>query len=107
IPWPVGYMVNGNLSAMVSPKPNFISKETSLLGEVAWNHLLSVTYNDTYTRTPSAGGSPVQVPYLTNTGITRDAMDFMLLWSATYRQVISNMDLSFPIALNFSPYGKS
>ena len=34
-------------------------------------------------------------------------MDFMLLYTPTYRQVVSNLDLDFPVALNFSPYGKS
>ncbi len=69
--------------------------------------MLSVTENDTSTLLSAATGYPVQVPYLSNTGATRDAMDFMLLYTPTYRQVVSNLDLDFLVAINFSPYGKS
>jgi hypothetical protein len=34
-------------------------------------------------------------------------MALMAIYTPTYRQVLTGMDLNFPVALSFSPYGKS
>jgi hypothetical protein len=112
--YPVGNTVHANLSAIASPRPNFISKETSFTGEVAWNHCISVTKNDiatyedsTYAANPV--GPPVfhNVNYFQDSHATRDAMAFMAIYSATYRQLRPHLDVVIPVALQFSPYGRS
>lgn len=108
--YPVGNTVHGNLSALVSVKPNFISRESLLAAEVAWNHCISVTQNDTQvfvdTSTP---GPPVfhALNYFDATKATRDAMVMMAVYTPTYRQVRPGWDLGVPVGIQFSPYGRS
>jgi hypothetical protein len=87
----VGDSLHANLSALATVPPNFISREATFLGEVAWNRLLGITHN-------GAALDP-------NT--TRDAVGFRLTYEPFYRQVRPGIDLSFPFGFGFFPMGRS
>jgi hypothetical protein len=70
---------------------NWISQESSLSGEMAWNRTLSVTRN----------------PGALNPNADRDALSMRMVFTPTYRQVLPGLDLSFPVGASFSPKGKS
>lgn len=63
----------------------------SLLGEVAWNRLLSIQKN----------------PAALDPNVTRDAMAMRMIFEPQYFQVFSGTDLSVPIGLGYNPYGRS
>ena len=105
--YPVGNTVHANLSALATPPPDFIAKESSFVAEVAWNHCISVTKNDIATYQDASGDGFHLVNYFQDSHATRDAMTFMAIYTPTYRQVLSNVDLSVPVAFQFSPYGRS
>ncbi|MFB3917479.1 MAG: DUF1302 family protein [Terriglobales bacterium] len=87
----VGDSIHGNLSALATFGQNFLSKESTLLAEIAWNRLLSISHN----------------PQALDPGVTRDGVGFRLLYTPTYRQVFSGLDLSIPVGFSFFPMGKS
>ena len=87
----VGDSIHGNFSGLATFGKNFIAKESTLLGEIAWNRLLCINHN----------------PALLDPGATRDGVGFRLLYTPTYRQVRSGLDLSFPFNFAFFPMGKS
>lgn len=87
----VGDSIHANVSALASFGPSFISREASLLAEVAWNRLLSITHN------PSA----------LDPDATRDAVGMQATYSPTYHQVRSGLDLSPQFGISFYPRGKS
>jgi len=106
--YPVGNTVHANLSALATPPPDFIAKESSFVAEVAWNHCISVTKNDIVTYQDTTDPTVFHsVNYFQDSHATRDAMTFMAVYTPTYRQVLSNVDLSVPVAFQFSPYGRS
>jgi len=106
--YPVGNTVHANLSALASPRPDFIAKESSFVAEVAWNHCLSVTQNDIATYQDATVPTVFhRVNYFQDTRATRDAMVFMAIYTPTYRKVRPYTDLSIPVAFQFSPYGRS
>lgn len=87
----VGRTAHAQVSAFYTLPPNFISRESLLLTEVAWNRVLSVTRN-------RAALDP---------GANRDAWAFRVIFEPTYRQVIDGLDISIPVGLGYSPDGKS
>jgi Protein of unknown function (DUF1302) len=87
----IGDSVQGQISWIASLKPNFISKEASWAGELAWNDLLSISKN----------------PGMLDPNTTRNAVGFRTVYEPVYRQWKSGMDLSFPIGFSFFPLGKS
>ncbi|KHL76300.1 hypothetical protein PpSQ1_00690 [Pseudomonas putida] len=87
----VGRTAHLNLNLMASFGPNFLAQESALVGEVAWNRLLSVTKN-------SAALDP---------GATDDGVGIKLVYTPTYRQVFPGIDLSVPVGLSYFPMGKS
>ena len=70
---------------------NAFAQESTLSGEVAWNRTLSVTSNLA----------------ALNLNAERDAWGMRMVFSPTYRQVMSGLDLSVPMGLSYSPKGKS
>lgn len=87
----VGRTAHINLNTIASFGPSFISQESSLVGEIAWNRLLSVSKN-------REALSP---------GATDDGLGLKLVFAPTYRQVFSGVDISVPVGVSYFPMGKS
>jgi hypothetical protein len=87
----VGRTAHVNLNVLASLGPSFISNEASLVGEIAWNRLLSVTKN----------------PNALDPGATDDGLGLRLVYTPTYRQVFPGVDLSVPVGISHFPMGKS
>lgn len=87
----VGRTAHLNLNVIASFGPNFIAQESGLVGEVAWNRLLHVTKNR----------------QALDPGATDDAVGLKLVYTPTYRQFFSGVDISVPIGLSYFPMGKS
>jgi hypothetical protein len=87
----VGRTAHVNLNVLASLGPSFISNEASLVGEIAWNRLLSVTKN----------------PNALDPGASDDALGLRLVYTPTYRQVFPGVDLSVPVGISHFPMGKS
>lgn len=91
--YPSGSTLHANVSMLTQFHPNFIAKDSSIMAEVAWNNLLSVTKNAS--------------TWASEGNATKNAIAFMAVYTPTYHQVRSGLDVSIPIGLNFSPYGRS
>ncbi|MBI5444344.1 MAG: DUF1302 domain-containing protein [Deltaproteobacteria bacterium] len=87
----VGNSVHAQISWLASFGPNFLSRESMFLGEVAWNRRTSVTDNS-QALDPNAD---------------RDAWGFRMIFEPSYRQVLSGLDLSVPLGFAYFPKGKS
>jgi Protein of unknown function (DUF1302) len=104
--YPTGNTAHLNLSTTVAMNPNFVANEAIFLAEFAWNRVLACTKN--------CVNIPAGTFGLGTGGVTtvdgnaeRDAYGFRLLYSPTYRQIFSGVDLTVPIGLSYSPKGKS
>jgi hypothetical protein len=80
-----------NVSTVASFGPSFIARESSLLGEIAWNRVLSTNDPD----------------HTLDAGRTRDATAIQLLYTPTYRQVVPGLDLSVPAGVRYVLDGRS
>ncbi|GLH36372.1 glycine/betaine transmethylase [Pseudomonas moraviensis] len=87
----VGRTAHVNLNVIASFGPNFLARESGLVGEVAWNRLLSVTKN-------RAALDP---------NATDDGLGLKLVYTPTYRQFFSGVDISIPVGVSYFPLGKS
>jgi hypothetical protein len=87
----VGRTAHINLNVIASFGPNFIAKESGFVGEIAWNRLLNVTKN-------RAALDP---------DATDDGLGFKVVYTPTYRQFFSGVDISIPVGLSYFPLGKS
>lgn len=87
----VGRTAHVNLNVLASFGPNFLARESGLVGEVAWNRLLSVTKN-------RAALDP---------NATDDGLGFKFVYTPTYRQFFSGIDISIPVGVSYFPLGKS
>jgi hypothetical protein len=92
----VGDSLHANLSALAAFGPSFISRESVLLAEVAFNRMLAITLD------PFNGGV-----HLLDPGVTKNAVGMRGTYEPTYRQVRPGLDLSIPIGLSYFPEGKS
>ncbi|MGA3127281.1 MAG: DUF1302 family protein [Candidatus Korobacteraceae bacterium] len=88
----MGDAINGQISFIASVPPNFIAKEASWAGELAWNELLSITSNPQKNLDPNT---------------TKNAVGFRTVYEPVYRQWKPGADLSFPVGFAFFPMGKS
>lgn len=86
-----GNTLHAQLSMIATLPTNPLFRESSLVGEVAWNRALSVTDN----------------PEKVDPNTTRDAWGFRAVFTPTYRQVVSQLDLSVPVGIGYSPKGAS
>lgn len=84
-----------NASVLWTLAPTVLFNEASFMGEVAWNRVLSVTHNPV-----NAIGVAALDPHA-----TRDSIAFRGIFTPTYRQVLSGLDIEVPIGLGFSPKG--
>ncbi len=78
-----------NVSSLWSVEPTALFSEASLVGEIAWNRVLSCERNCDVIDSKS----------------TRDAVALRLLFEPTYRQVVPGVDLSIPMGIGYAPKG--
>lgn len=89
--YPVGRTAHLNVSTLASMAPNALSNETTLLAELAWNRVTSVTSHADHLD-PNA---------------TRDAWAMRLVATPTYRQVWPGLDIDVPVGIGYTPKGTS
>jgi hypothetical protein len=85
-PYAVGNSVHANFSWIASLSPNFIARESSFVGEIAWNQRTSVTKNAN----------------MLNPNTDRSATAVRLVFSPTYRQVVPGLDLTPSIGVGYT-----
>ncbi len=81
-----GRTLHANFSWLASLEPNFIAAESSFLGEIAWNRVMSVSKNADAVD-PNAD---------------RDATSLRLVFEPMYRQIFPGLDLSVPIGASYT-----
>ena len=85
----VGRTAHANLSEIWQVPRSPLWAEASLIAEVAWNRLLSCTKN--CSTLPTNG--------------TRDAWQLQAVFTPSYKQVLSQLNLSIPIGVTYTPAG--
>ncbi|HEY9108248.1 MAG TPA: DUF1302 family protein [Roseateles sp.] len=80
-----------NLSWLATFGPSFIARESSFVGEIAWNRVLHASDPD---------GTLDAIR-------TRDASALQFVFTPTYRQLLSGLDLSVPVGLRYVLDGNS
>jgi hypothetical protein len=93
-----GNTLHANLSAISVFPANALWQGASLVGELAFNRLLSVTHN------PS---NPAFANGVLNTTHTRDAWFMRTVFQPEYFQVLPGLDLQVPIGLGYGIAGRS
>ncbi len=88
---PTGRTAHVNVSALASFGPSFIARESAIVAEVAWNRVLS--QDD-----PNG---------VIDAGRTRDASIAQFIFTPTYRQALSGLDLAVPIGMRYTLDGRS
>lgn len=86
-----GNTAHANLSWLSTLPPTPLAKEAGLIGEIAWNRVLSK--NDP--------GKHL------DHGRTRDSTALQVIFTPTYRQLVPRLDLSVPIGLRYVVDGRS
>ncbi|WLI04530.1 DUF1302 domain-containing protein [Pseudomonas sp. FP597] len=81
-----GRTLHANLSWLATMEPNFLSQETTFLGEIAWNRVMSVTKNN-------AAVDP---------NADRDATSLRFVYEPMYRQFLPGLDLSVPMGASYT-----
>lgn len=85
----VGRTAHINVNTIGSLGPGPLWREANLIGEIAWNRLLSVSRNAA----------------ALDTNGTRDGVALRVVLEPMYRGVIDGVDLGLPIGLGFAPKG--
>ncbi|WP_225869747.1 DUF1302 domain-containing protein [Glaciimonas sp. PCH181] len=85
----VGNSLQAQVSWIMTLGPNFISREASWIGEVAWNRRTSITKN----------------PGTLDPNSTRDAWSLRTVYEPSYRQVLPGLDISVPFGISYTPKG--
>ncbi|MCU6499003.1 DUF1302 domain-containing protein [Rugamonas sp. A1-17] len=86
-----GRTAHVNLSWISNLSPNWLARESSLVGELAWNRALSK-----------------EDPNHTLDGLrTRDATALQVIYTPSYRQVMAGLDLNVPVGLRYAVDGNS
>lgn len=89
--YPVGRTAHLNISMLASLGPSFIAREASLVGEIAWNRVTSITKNAS----------------MIDPNARREGTAVRVVYEPNYRQVRSGLDLSVPVGLGYAPAGRS
>jgi len=89
--YPVGNSVHVNVSALWTLPVSPLFREASFLGEVAWNRRTSITKNAEFLAANA----------------TRDATAIRFVFTPTYRQVLSGLDLDVPFGVGYTLKGTS
>lgn len=90
-PYPVGNTAHAQVSWLYSAGPNWLSREATFVGEIAWNRVLSVDEN----------------PEALDSTTTRDATGLRVGYTPRYRQAMSGLDLSIPVTVGYNLDGRS
>jgi hypothetical protein len=85
----IGRTAHLNISVLGSVPRNFLWNEATIVGEIAWNRVLSVSKN----------GAAV------DPNATRDGVALRAVFEAKYRQVLPGLDLGVPIGIGYAPKG--
>lgn len=99
-PYARGNSFHANLSAISIFGGNAIWGGASLVGEVAFNRLLSVTHRPAY---DAANGAPNPL----NSTHDRDSAVMRAVFTPEFFQVMPNVDLQVPIGLGYGLFGRS
>lgn len=86
----VGDTAHLQLSWIASLGPSFLARESSFVGEIAWNRRTRVTKN----------------PQMLNPNADRSATAVRMVFSPSYRQVLPGLDLSPSVGLGYG-FGRS
>lgn len=86
-----GRTAHVNLSWLSTLGPNLLSREATLIGELAWNRVLSTT----------------DTAHTLDELRTRDASALQVIFTPAYRQALSGLDLSIPVGLRYTLHGNS
>lgn len=86
----VGESAHAQVSWIASLGPSFISREASFVGEVAWNRRLKTTMGAQFL----------------NPNADRDATGLRMVYSPTYRQLFSGLDVTPSVGVGYT-WGKS
>jgi hypothetical protein len=86
-----GRTAHVNFSWLATLGPNFLARESSFVGELAWNHVMSMD-------DPSA---------VLDTGRTRSATAVQFVFSPSYRQILPGLDISVPVGVRYTIDGRS
>ena len=97
-PYAVGNSLHANLSAISVFAANPLWNGASIVAEMAYNRLLSVTRNPTNPAFPNG---------VLNTTHTRDATAVRVLFQPEYFQVLPGTDLQVPISVGYGISGRS
>jgi hypothetical protein len=89
--YPVGRTAHLNVSMLASLGPSFIAREASLVGEIAWNRVTSITKNAS----------------MADPNARREGAAVRVVFEPNYRQAASGLDLSVPVGLGYAPAGRS
>jgi hypothetical protein len=76
---------------LASLGPSFIAREASLVGEIAWNRVTSITKNAS----------------MADPNARREGAAVRVVFEPNYRQAASGLDLSVPVGLGYAPAGRS
>ena len=87
----IGNTAHANVSAIYVLNGSPLWDGGSILAELAWNRMLSVTKN----------------PMARDPNTTRDATGMRLLFTPEYYQIVPGVDLSIPIGLGYAISGRS
>lgn len=93
----VGKTAHLNVSTIWTLQPTALWREAMLIGEVAWNRVLSCDKNCV---SPAPGAAPALDP-----NGSRDAWGLRMVFTPMYRQVMPGLDLGVPIGLGWAPKG--
>lgn len=96
----VGRTAHINLSTIWTVSPNALFNESTFVGEIAWNRMLSCDKNCS-PMLDSSGN--VVAPSALDPNGTRDGLGMRGVFTPVYRQVISGLDLSVPFSVSYSP----
>lgn len=86
-----GRTAHVNLSWLSTMGPNFLARESTLIGELAWNRALFV-------RDPDHTLDELR---------TRDATALQVIYTPTYRQILPGLDLNVPLGARYVVDGHS
>jgi hypothetical protein len=90
-PYATARTAHVNFSWLASLGPNFLARESTFIGELAWNRALSVNDPANELDAGRTGGST--------------AVQFV--FSPSYRQVLPGLDISVPVGLRYTLDGRS
>jgi len=90
-PYATGRTAHLNFSWLATLGPNFLARESTFIGELAWNSVL---------KTNDPGGE-------LDKGRTRSSTAAQFIFAPSYRQVAPGLDISVPVGVRYTLDGRS